>query len=304
LVTVAKDIFCMKRVGIIAGYGDFPVILAKLLSQKNYSVCCLGIRDQADTRILEYCQDHLWMGFGQFGKAVRFFKKHGITQATMAGGIVKRQFHRSWLVWRYLPDWYTIRLFAPHFVFRTKENTVDSLLLTCVEAFERHGITILSGTDLAPELLVKHELLTRRGPTKAQWKDIQYGWRIAKEMGRLDIGQTIIVKDQSVVAIEALEGTDECILRSGALCHGFTVIKVAKPQQDMRFDLPCFGLQTIKNIVTAGGKVLSIEATSSIIINSDEVIDYANKNEIVVVSLTQDDLLREEYCCSGKSDDC
>ena len=285
----------MKRVGIIAGYGEYPVLLAKFLCRKDYEVYCLGIRDQADTRISEYCKDHLWMGFGQFGKAVRFFKNHKVTQATMAGGIVKRQFHHPWLIWRYLPDWYTIRLFAPHFVFRTKDNSVDSLLLTCVEAFERQGITILPGTDLAPEMLVKHELLTRRGPTKSQWKDIQYGWKIAKEMGRMDIGQTITVKDQSIVAIEALEGTDECILRSGKLCPGFTVVKVAKPQQDMRFDLPCFGIQTIKNLVTAGGKVFAIEANRSVVIGHAEVIDYANRNGIIMVALTQDDLSQEEY---------
>lgn len=285
----------MKRVGILAGYGNYPVLLARFLNQKGYEVYCLGVRDQADPKILQYCKAHMWMGFGQFGKAVRYLKKHGVTQAIMAGGIVKRQFHHPWLIWRYMPDWYTIRLFAPHFVFRTKDNTVDSLLLTCVEAFERYDVKLLPGTELAPELLVKKEQMTRRGPTKAQWKDIQFGWKMAKEMGRLDIGQTITVKDQSVVAIEALEGTDECILRSGNLCKGFTVIKVAKPQQDMRFDLPCFGMQTIENIAVAGGKVLAIEANRSIFVGHEDVIDFANKNGIVVLGLLDDDLAQDEY---------
>jgi len=288
----------MKKIGLLAGYGDFPVLLARYLRQEDYMVYCVGVRDQTDKKILEYCQDHFWMGFGQFGKGVRFLKKHGITQATMAGGIAKMQFHHPWLVWRYLPDLYTIRLFAPHFIFRTKDNTVDSLLLTCVEAFERQGISILPGTDLAPEMLVKHELLTLGRPTKAQWKDIQFGWKIAKEMGRLDIGQTITVKDKSIVAIEALEGTDECILRSGKLCPGFTVVKVAKPQQDIRFDLPCFGIQTITNIVTAGGKVLAVEANRSVFIDHGEVVDYANKNGIVIVAINEDDIPREEYLFS------
>ena len=285
----------MKRVGIIAGYGNYPVLLARFLNQKGYEVYCLGVRDQADPKILEYCKDYMWMGFGQFGKAVRYLKKHGITQAAMAGGVVKRQFHHPWLIWRYLPDLYTIQMFAPHFIFRTKDNTVDSLLLTCVEAFERQGVKLLPGTDLAPELLVKQELMTRRGPTQAQWKDIQFGWNVAKEMGRLDIGQTITVKDQSAVAIEALEGTDECILRSGNLCKGFTVVKVAKPQQDMRFDLPCFGMQTIENIVAAGGKVLAIEAKRSIFVGHEDVIDFANKNGIVVLGLLDDDLAHDKY---------
>ena len=285
----------MKRVGIIAGFGEYPVLLACFLNQKNYEVYCVGVRGQADPRLLEYCKDHLWMGFGQFGKAVRFFKKHKVTQATMAGGISKRQFHRSWLIWRYLPDFYTIRMFAPHFAFRTKDNTSDSLLLTCVEAFERQGIRILPGTGLVPEMLVKHELLTRQGPTKAQWKDIQFGWHISKELGRLDIGQAVTVKDKAVIALEALEGTDDCIARSGRLCEGFTMLKLAKPQQDKRFDMPSFGMQTIQSLAAAGGKVLVVEANMTVLVGQQDVIDFANKNGIVIVALTQDDLSQEEY---------
>ena len=285
----------MERVGIVAGFGEYPVLLAKFLQQKNCKVYCLGLRDQADTRILEYCHDHLWIGFGQFGKCVRYFKKHGITQATFAGGVSKRQFHNPWLIWRYLPDWYTIRLFAPHFIFRTKENTSDSLLLTCAEAFERQGITMLPGTDLVPEMLVKHQLLTHKGPTRSQWKDIQFGWRISKELGRLDIGQAVTVKDQAVVALEALEGTDECIARSGRLCQGFTMLKLAKPQQDKRFDMPSFGMQTIKSLAAAGGAVLVIEANMTVLVGQQEVIDFANNNGIVIAALTHDDLSRDEY---------
>jgi len=159
-----------------------------------------------------------------------------------------------------------------------------------VEAFERYGIKLLPGTDLAPELLVKREQMTRIAPTSAQWKDIQFGWNVAKEMGRLDIGQTLTVKDCSIVAVEALEGTDECILRSGRLCQGFTVVKVAKPKQDMRFDLPCFGIQTLKNIVSAGGKVLAIEADRSIFVGQDESINFANEHGIAIVGILEEDL--------------
>ena len=286
----------MKRVGIITGFGDYPVLLAKFLNQKDYEVYCVGVRDQANPQILEYCKDHIWMGFGQFGKAVRFFKKHNVSQATMAGGISKRQFHRSWLIWRYLPDFYTIRMFAPHFAFRTKDNTSDSLLLTCVEAFERQGIRILPGTDLVPEMLVKHELLTRLGPTKAQWKDIQFGWRISKELGRLDIGQAVTVKNKGVIALEALEGTDECIARSGRLCPGFIMLKLAKPQQDKRFDMPSFGMQTVQSLAAAGGKVLVLEANMTVLVGQQDVIDFANQKGLVIVALSEDDLSREEYC--------
>ena len=161
----------------------------------------------------------------------------------------------------------------------------------------------MPGTDLVPEMLVKHELLTRQGPTKAQWKDIQFGWRISKELGRLDIGQAVTVKDMAVIALEALEGTDECIARSGRLCPGFTMLKLAKPQQDMRFDMPSFGLQTIQSLAGAGGKVLVVEANMTVLVGQQDVIDFANKNGIVIVALTQGDLSQEEYCVKN-SEEC
>ncbi|MCL2346826.1 MAG: UDP-2,3-diacylglucosamine diphosphatase LpxI [Planctomycetaceae bacterium] len=280
----------MKRIGIIAGFGDYPVLLAKYMKQRDYQIYCLGVRDQVKPEIREYCESFCEMGFGQFGKAVRFLQKNHVTEATMAGGIAKRQFYQKGMILRHWPDWYTIRLFAPHFLFRTKDNTSDSLLLTCVSAFERCGIKLLPGTDLAPELLVKREQLTKKTPTATQWKDIHFGWKIAKEMGRLDIGQTVTVKDQTIIAVEAMEGTDECILRSGRMCDGITVLKVAKPQQDMRFDLPCFGMQTMKTLADAGAKVLVVEADRSIFINKQDLVDFADKNDIAIVALLDDDI--------------
>ncbi|HBT77407.1 MAG TPA: DUF1009 domain-containing protein, partial [Planctomycetaceae bacterium] len=149
----------------------------------------------------------------------------------------------------------------------------------------------LPGTDYAPELLVKRQKLSRRGPSAAQWKDICFGWQLAKEMGRLDIGQSVCVKNQAVLAIEAIEGTDECIRRAGALCTagGFTIVKVAKPQQDMRFDVPTFGLLTLQTMVESGAKVLAVEAGKTIFIDKQEVVDFADLHNIVVVSIIEDD---------------
>ena len=136
----------------------------------------------------------------------------------------------------------------------------------------REGIRFAPPTDYAPELLVKAGQLTRRGPTAWQQKDIEFGWQMAKEMGRLDIGQSVAVKDQAVLAVEAVEGTDECIRRAGALCRagGFTVVKVAKPQQDMRFDVPTIGLGTLETMHAAGGKVLAVEAGRTIFLDQDD----------------------------------
>jgi DUF1009 family protein len=177
-------------------------------------------------------------------------------------------------------------MFFPHFLTRKRDCRDDSLLRTVVEEFASEGIRFMSITDCAPELLVHEGQLSRLGPTAWQQKDIEFGWQMAKEMGRLDIGQSVAVKDQAVLAVEAVEGTDECIRRAGTLCKagGFTLVKVAKPQQDMRFDVPTIGLGTLETLHTAGGKVLAVEADRTIFLDQDAVIDYANRNGLVVVA--------------------
>ena len=142
-------------------------------------------------------------------------------------------------------------------------------------------------TDYAPELLLPPGRLTSRGPNSWQMKDIQFGWRMAKEMGRLDIGQSVAVKDQAVLAVEAVEGTDQCIRRAGSLCPagGFTVVKVAKPQQDMRFDVPTIGLGTLETMVQSGASVLAVEAGKTILLDQADVIAYADRHKLVIVSL-------------------
>jgi hypothetical protein len=139
---------------------------------------------------------------------------------------------------------------------------------------------------------VKHGFLTRRRPTDAQWKDIRFGWEIAKEMGRLDIGQSVIVNDLAVIAVEAIEGTDRAILRAGELCRrgGFTLVKVAKPQQDMRFDVPTIGCQTIKTLHEAGGRVLAVEAGRTIILDEPEVVELADRLGIAIVAVKAEEV--------------
>ncbi len=222
-----------------------------------------------------------------FGGAIRYFHRHGVTEVTMAGKIFKVRLFEPWRWLRNLPDLRTIRMFLPHFLTRKKDCRDDSLLGTVVEEFASEGIRFLPVTDSAPELLVKEGQLTRRGPTAWQQKDIEFGWQIAKEMGRLDVGQSVVVKDQAVLAVEAVEGTDECIRRAGALCRagGFTVVKVAKPQQDMRFDVPTIGLGTLETLQAAGGKVLAVEAGKTIFLDQAAVIEYADCQGLVIVAL-------------------
>ncbi|AWI09651.1 DUF1009 family protein [Ereboglobus sp. PH5-10] len=274
-----------QRIGIIAGIGLYPVELAKLLKNKNYEIYCAAIRDHALPEIAKYCVEYQPMGLGQFGKAIRFFKKHNITSVTMAGGVKKRLLFSADFLWKHFPDFYTARIFSQHILSKQKSQGNDSLLMRCVEAFELQGIHITAATDYAPELIMKQTTLTKRRPSSSEWKDIQYGWKVAREIGRLDIGQSVAVKNQSIIAVEALEGTDGCISRAGSLCPsgGFTIIKIGKPNQDMRFDVPYFGVETLKNLVASGACVLAMEAGKTVTVEAQECADFADKNDLCVV---------------------
>ena len=277
------------KVGLIAGWGRYPLVVAEALKKQGTKVYGLGIRDHADPTLADLCEEFDWIGLGQIGKVVRFFHHHGVTDATMAGKVHKVRLFERWAWLHHLPDWRGVLTYYPHFISRKKTTQDDSLLGTIVNSFGRSGITMRPATDFVPELLVKLACLTLRRPTAAQQQDIEFGWKLAREMGRLDIGQSVAVKNRSPLAIEAIEGTDECIRRAGTLCGagGFTVVKVAKPQQDMRFDVPTIGIGTLETLVRAGGHVLAIEAGRTIIIDEGEVVEFANRNKLVVVALDE-----------------
>jgi DUF1009 family protein len=247
----------------------------------------LGIEDHADPALAECCDEFAWMGLAKLGRAIRYFRRRGIERATMAGKIHKVRLYQlgAWL--KYWPDWRTLRTFWPHFIARRKDRKDDTLLMAVVETFAKAGITLMPATDFAPDLLAAAGQLTRRGPSASEWKDIHFGWHLAKELGRLDIGQSVAVKDRTPLAVEAIEGTDECTRRAGALCQagGFTVVKVAKPQQDMRFDVPTIGIGTIETLAAARGAVLAIEAGRTIVVDRTEVIERANRHAIAIVAI-------------------
>jgi UDP-2,3-diacylglucosamine hydrolase len=277
------------RVGLIAGSGRYPIVVAQALKASGIRVYCLGIKDHADPILAQMCHDHAWIGLGQIGRVIRYFRRHDVAQATMAGKVHKVLLYRRWAWFHHLPDWRGLVTFYPHFIARRKSMQDDSLLGAIVDAFQVAGISMKPATDYVPELLVKLACLTLRQPTSAERKDIEFGWRLAKEMGRLDVGQSVAVKDRSPLAIEAVEGTDACIRRAGTLCKsgGFTVVKVAKPQQDMRFDVPTIGLGTLETMAAAGAKVLAVEAGRTIIIDEPQVVDFANRSKMVVVALDE-----------------
>jgi DUF1009 family protein len=207
----------------------------------------------------------------------------------MAGKIHKVLLFQRFAMWHHLPDWRAVRTFYPHWVSGTKDRKDDTLLLTVIEEFAKDGIHFAPATDFVPELLVKDGNLTSRAPSGGQWQDIQFGWKLAKEMGRLDVGQSVAVKGRAVLAVEAVEGTDACIRRAGQLCPqgGFTLVKVAKPQQDMRFDVPTIGMQTVQALVRAGASVLAVEADKTIIVDQPDVVAYAQRHRLTVVAVAE-----------------
>ncbi len=281
------------RVGLLAGWGRYPLVVAQALQRQGYAVYCLGGREHADGEALsQVCEDFQWLGLGRAGAAVRYFRRHEISQATMAGKFHKRLLYQPGVWFRHIPDWTAIRHFYPYFASPRlwgagKDRKDDTLLGAIVDLFANYGIAFRPATEFVPELLAPEGQLTRRGISLAQRRDIEFGWQLAKEMGQLDVGQSVIVKDRAVLAVEAIEGTDDCIRRAGELCGsgGFTVVKVAKPNQDMRFDVPTVGLGTLQTMSAVGGRVLAIEAGKTIIVDQEEVLDYANTHKLVVVAL-------------------
>jgi hypothetical protein len=271
----------------MAGWGRYPLLIVEALRRQGSQIFCLGVVGHADPMLAEICQDFKWSGLARFGAAIRYFKRHAVTDVIMAGKIHKVLLFQPWMIVRNMPDFRTCRMFIPHFLTRKKDCKDDTLLGAIVQEFAREGMRFGRPTDYAAELLVTKGQLTRRAPSTWQWKDIRFGWKLAKEMGRLDVGQSVAVKDQAVLAIEAVEGTDECIRRAGALCRagGFTVVKVAKPQQDMRYDVPTVGMRTIENIAASGGRVLAIEAGRTILLDGPEVIDFADRHGLAIVAI-------------------
>jgi UDP-2,3-diacylglucosamine hydrolase len=283
----AKSLVTRPKIGIVAGWGRYPLVLAEALRMQGFATYCLGIKDHADDSIRNLVDDFEWIGLAKVGRAIRYFHRHGVERATMAGKVHKVSLYQPRVLWRHMPDLGGLRTFYPHFLLSRKDRKDDTLLGAIVDAFRRSGIKFGPATDYAPELLVKLGCLTERKPTAAQQKDIEFGWRMAKELGRLDVGQSVAVKDRSALAVEAIEGTDQCIRRAGQLCTagGFTIVKVAKPQQDMRFDVPTVGQGTLESMVVAGAKVLAVEAGKTIMIDRPHVIDFANRHQLVLVAL-------------------
>ena len=271
------------QVGLIAGSGRLPMLFIRAARRQGLRIVCCGIRGEAPPELQKEVDRFYWVGLARMGSMIRRFKQCHVSRVVMAGKVTKKGlFHPlRWI--RYWPDWRTM---CTWWSLKSSNRSDDSILLAAIAEFAKDGITFESALDYCPEILVKPGTLTRRKPTDQEHQDVAYGWHLAKEMGRLDVGQTVCVREQAVLAVEAIEGTDEAILRAGRLCrgNGFAVVKVAKPQQDRRFDVPTIGQQTIKTMQQAGAKVLAIEAGQTILIDEPATIALADRCRITIVA--------------------
>jgi DUF1009 family protein len=274
---------CRHPIGLLAGSGRFPVLFAEKAKRLGYSVRCVGIRGEAAPELAGLVDRFYWAGVAKLGRMIRLFKRERVQCIVMAGKIHKVALHTPWRLLRYLPDWRGLRFVYGH---RRPDNRDDSLLLDVIAEFAADSLPVVSALDLCPELLVGKGVLTIRPPTRAEEADIAFGWELAKEMGRLDVGQSVAVKERAVLAVEAIEGTDRAIARAGELCRsgGFVVVKVAKPQQDLRFDVPTVGCSTIETMRRAGGRLLAVEAGKTILIDPEDTIALADRYGITIVA--------------------
>lgn len=267
----------LDAIGLIAGNGQFPILFARAAKQRGVRVIATAMHGETEPALSNEVDAITWVRVGQLGKMIRAMKRAGIRHAAMAGGVRKtRLFGHAY------PDLLGWRVLAQCVIRRD-----DGILRAIAGAFEQRGIRIVDSTLYMPDALTPVGVLTPRQPNAEQWRDLRYGMLIAREIGKLDIGQAVVVRDGTVLALEAIEGTDGCMLRAGALAHhrGGVVVKVAKPTQDMRFDVPAVGPQTITTMVAAGIDVLGLEAHRTLILEPETFMAAAIKHQRIVVGL-------------------
>lgn len=269
------------KIGLIAGGGQFPILFSKKALEKGYQVYAIGFKSETDDHLQSYVKDLRWLYLGQVSKLINYFKQNEICDAVMLGSINKTNIFKD-----IRPDFKALS-----FIAKTARTHDDSVLTSFADLLLKDGIKILSSTFLLPELISPKGCWTQRKPDKAEKKDIIQGWKIAKKIGTLDIGQCIVISNGSVLAVEAIDGTDATIKRGAALSHkkGAVVVKISKPAQDLRFDLPSSGCQTIETMHESGATVLVLEAEKSISFDRREMVHLADKYNIAILGYTDDD---------------
>jgi UDP-2,3-diacylglucosamine hydrolase len=262
------------KFGLIAGNGQFPFLVVEGARKQGASLAIAAIKEETDKRIEDVADDVVWVGIGQLGKMISYFKSRGVTKAIMAGQVKHVQIFSG-----ALPDVRMLKM-----LWSLPKRNTDALIGGVASELASEGIELIDSTYFLADHLAPDGVLTKRKPTEIEQGNIKYGLSIADEIARLDLGQTIVVRAKACVAIEAMEGTDATIRRAGELAKGkLTVVKVAKPGQDMRFDVPVVGVPTIETMIAAGATCLSVTAGKTLVFDRDEMLALANTNDICIV---------------------
>ena len=268
--------------GVIAGGGAMPLMVVRNAKRAGQRVVVVGIRGWADPCLAELADRFYWNGIGKLGRSIRLLLREDARRAILAGSVTKSDMYGRFRILRHLPDLETLKLWF----LRVPDKRTDSILTAVADIMAERGIHMEPCIKYCMDSMAREGVFTRSRPTAGQLRDMAFGWPLAKEMGRLDIGQGIAVKEQEVIAVEAIEGTDRMIERAGRLCRsgGWMLIKVAKPNQDMRFDVPTIGPDTIENLKQNGARGLVIEAEKTFVVDKDKVMELADRYGITIVA--------------------
>lgn len=269
--------------GLIAGQGRLPFLVAAGARMAGLKVVCVGLAENAREELADNVDVFYMVPIARPGKWIRKLRRHNVTKTIMAGTVAKKRIFTPWRIIKYMPDWRAVRIW--YWRLRKKDKQNDSLLGALADELASGGIVLENSTMYCKEHMATAGVMTKLQPPSSVRDDIEFGWNIVRKLGELDVGQAIAVKEKEVIAVEAIEGTAEMIERAGQFCKagGWTLIKTAKPNQDMRFDVPCVGPDTIKSLAKNGAKCLVVEAEKTIIIDKPQTIELADRMGIAVL---------------------
>jgi DUF1009 family protein len=263
-----------EKIGLIAGSGQFPILFSETAVNKGFCVYTAAYVNEADQKLSQLSEKIQWLHLGQVNRLIRFFRQNDVSRAVMLGGVRKTRLFTD-----VKPDMKAISIIAG-----MRHTHDDAIMRAFANSLEKEGIKIEASTFLLPELLATKGVWTRRKPSRSEKKDIALGFSIAREIGRLDIGQSVVVGGGSILAVEAIDGTDATIRRGGQLGEGEAiVVKVCKPNQDFRFDVPSVGVKTIETMSQFNVRALAIEAGKTVVFDREDMIRTANDKKIAIV---------------------
>lgn len=266
-----------NRYGLIAGNGKFPFLVLEAARSQGIDMVVAAIKEETFPEIERHARTVHWLSLGQLGKLIKTFKAEGVNQAVMAGQVKHKQIFSS-----VLPDLKMLQLLTG----LARKNT-DSLIGAVARVLEDEGIHLVDSTLFLKPLLPEPGLLSRRAPTDEEKRDLDYGYKLARELGRLDIGQSVVVSDGACVAVEAMEGTDAVMERAASLVDGrpLRIVKLAKPNQDLRFDVPVIGPRTVSLMARLKVTAMAVEARKTLMIDREELIRNADVHDIAIVAV-------------------